>query len=95
MSKGAQVVMEKLLDAREVCTALSCSKVTLFRKMRRGGFPQPLRLDPTNLRSRLRFRASEIFAWIEAQQLATVAAEGAVRSLNIRGGDAAGVGGAE
>jgi predicted DNA-binding transcriptional regulator AlpA len=91
MSKSAQVVMEKLLDAREVCTALSCSKVTLFRKMKRGGFPQPLRLDPANPRSRLRFRASEIFAWIEAQQLATVAAESTARSLNIRVSDAAGV----
>ena len=82
----AKTEVDRLLDAREVCEVLSCSKVTLHRRIRRGGFPRPLRLDPSNPRSRLRFRASEIAAWIQAQQLATVAAEGAAEPLSIRSG---------
>jgi predicted DNA-binding transcriptional regulator AlpA len=85
MKVDSQTAVEKLLDAQEVCAALSCSKVSLHRRMKRGGFPHPLRFDPSNPRSRLRFRASEIATWIAEQQARTIAAENRSERHGIHG----------
>jgi predicted DNA-binding transcriptional regulator AlpA len=81
--------VDRLLEASEVCKLLACSKVTLHRKMKQGDFPRPLRLDPANPRSRLRFRAAEIAEWIKERQAWTIAAESSTPQLGIRDGDAA------
>jgi predicted DNA-binding transcriptional regulator AlpA len=83
------IEMDKLLEASEVCELLACSKVTLHRRMKQGDFPRPLRLDPANPRSRLRFRAAEIVAWIEEQQARTTATETSTLRMGIRDGEAA------
>jgi predicted DNA-binding transcriptional regulator AlpA len=76
MKADVQIDPETLLSSRQACSILGCSKVSLWRWMRRDGFPRPLRFSPSNQRSRLRFIRSEIIAWIEEQQRRTTAAKG-------------------
>ena len=76
MKADVQIDPETLLNSRQACSILGCSKVSLWRWMRRDGFPRPLRFSPSNQRSRLRFIRSEIIAWIEEQQRRTTAAKG-------------------
>jgi predicted DNA-binding transcriptional regulator AlpA len=74
--------IERLIEAGGVCTWLDIEKVTLWRLLkRRPDFPRPLRLDPTNVRSRLRWRVGDIEAWLSQQQNLTAAKAG---ELNIR-----------
>jgi len=56
--------------------ALSCiSRAGLHRAMRDDpSFPKPLRTIPGSNRSRLRFRLTEVLAWIEGQQQLTTEA---------------------
>jgi predicted DNA-binding transcriptional regulator AlpA len=65
-----------LLSSADVCRLLVLSKISLWRLMRDDpSFPKALRMCPTSQRSRLKFRACEISAWIKAQQIATATAE--------------------
>jgi predicted DNA-binding transcriptional regulator AlpA len=74
-----------LLSSSAVCRLLGISKITLWRLMRSDlAFPKALRFQPTSQKSRLKFRTSEISAWIKAQQIATAAAEGGYEGRGIR-----------
>lgn len=65
----------RILGSQRVCALLDISKLTLWRLLKsRPDFPRPLRLEADNPRSRLRFRATEIRAWLDAQQEQTDAA---------------------
>jgi predicted DNA-binding transcriptional regulator AlpA len=94
MKADVRIDPETLLSSREACSILGCSKVSLWRWMRRDGFPRPLRFSPSNQRSRLRFIRSEIIAWIEEQQRRTTAAKGSPERRGIRS-NAAGAGATE
>jgi len=76
---------DRLLDTPKTRAIIDCSNVTLWRYRRKDPtFPKPLRADPTNPRSRLKFRLSEILSWIENKQsLTTEAAEAGAGSLNL------------
>ena len=54
---------EEMLTAEEVCRLMGFSKVTLWRHVRAGKFPQPVRTG-TQI---LRWRGSVIEAYFEAQ----------------------------
>ena len=65
---------EKLLSAKEVCSLLGCSKVSLWRWMQRPDFPLALRFSPMDPRSRLRFSRREILEWARGLRALTSAA---------------------
>ena len=53
----------RLLTAKEVCRLASISNATLYRLIKAGTIPKPLKIGPQVTR----FRADEIAAWIEAR----------------------------
>jgi predicted DNA-binding transcriptional regulator AlpA len=75
----------QLLNARQVCTLLACTKISLWRLCQRADFPVALRLDPHNPRSRMRFRACELREWIERQQKRSVAAKDGSPRIGVHG----------
>ena len=52
-----------LLNRREVQRACGLSKSTLYRLMRTGYFPEPLKIGP----KAIRWRADEIQEWVESR----------------------------
>jgi prophage regulatory protein len=61
--KRAMAMSKRLLRINEVVAMVGCSKPNIYRGMKEGWFPQPLRIGP-------RFSAwveSEIQAWIDAR----------------------------
>ncbi len=62
---------ERLFGMPEMCSCLRTTRNGVHALMKLPGFPVPLRFDPTNPKSRLRFRATEVLAWITAQQRLT------------------------
>ena len=54
---------EEMLTTEEVCRLMKFSKITLWRHVRAGKFPQPVRAG----RQILRWRESSIEAYLEAQ----------------------------
>jgi predicted DNA-binding transcriptional regulator AlpA len=74
----------QLGSAREVCSLIGCSRVTLWRLLNTDQFPRPIRLAPNSPRSRLRFRMAEVIGWVLRQQALSVdAAEAGAGSLGI------------
>jgi predicted DNA-binding transcriptional regulator AlpA len=74
----------QLGSAREVCSLIGCSRVTLWRLLGTESFPRPIRLAPDSPRSRLRFRMVEIVEWVLRQQALSIdAAEAGAGSLSI------------
>jgi predicted DNA-binding transcriptional regulator AlpA len=65
----------QLLDAEAVCKALGCSRIGLWRLMKRSDFPQALRFDPSNPRSRLKWTASSIEKFVSHLQQQTIDAQ--------------------
>ncbi|MXZ24818.1 MAG: AlpA family phage regulatory protein [Caldilineaceae bacterium SB0665_bin_21] len=61
-----QNIKTKLLHAREVQRACGLSKSTLYRFMRTGLFPEPLKIGP----KAIRWRADEIQEWIDSRERA-------------------------
>ena len=53
---------EQLLTADEVCELARFSRQTLWRHVRRGDFPEPVRFGPRIIR----WRASDVAALLEA-----------------------------
>jgi predicted DNA-binding transcriptional regulator AlpA len=72
-SKVLYTIETQLYGSKQTCTVLSISKPSLWRWMHKPGFPEPLRIDPMNPRSRLRFRVVDIIRWVEEQQQRTTA----------------------
>jgi predicted DNA-binding transcriptional regulator AlpA len=71
---------ERLFKTPEMCHRIGTNRQGLAELMKQADFPKPLRFSPNNPKSRLRFRASEVLAWISRQQMLTTAAkETAVR----------------
>jgi predicted DNA-binding transcriptional regulator AlpA len=71
-----QINEAESVDAARAFGLLSISRVTGWRLMNNpdSGFPRPYRCDPTNPRSRLRFRVCELIRWIQKQEKLTAEA---------------------
>lgn len=52
-----------LLSIREVAEASGISKPTIYRRMKAGDFPRPVKLSP----NRVAWYESEILAWLESR----------------------------
>ena len=57
---------DRLLRRREVEGITSMSRSSIYRLMQEGGFPRPVRVGP----AAVRWRASEITAWLESRPVA-------------------------
>ena len=66
---------EEMLNTEEVCRLMGISKVTLWRHVRAGKFPSPVRTS-TQI---LRWRGSEIEAYLEAKGYMTAIKKGRKR----------------
>lgn len=55
---------DRLLKIREVVTVTSLSRATIYRTIRRGEFPDRIKLSPR----RVGWPEAEIAAWIQAQR---------------------------
>lgn len=62
------VTGERLLRLREVMRKTGMGSSTIYRKMDQGEFPRPVRISPTMVR----WRESEIDAWIDSLAPATI-----------------------
>jgi len=63
-------------DMPELCVRLKLTRRGVHDLMkRRPDFPRPLRYDPNNRRSRLRWFASQVLSWLSNQQRLTAAAK--------------------
>ena len=58
---------ETLIGRQEVERMVGLSRSTIYDAMRRGDFPLPLKVGP----KAVRWRSSEIEAWVESRPLAT------------------------
>ena len=58
---------DRLLRLSEVRTRTALGRITIYRKMRDGSFPEPLKIGARAVR----WRESEIEAWLAARPRAT------------------------
>ena len=58
---------DRLLRRREVEELSGIRRSTIYRKMKDGDFPRPVRVGP----SAVRWRESDIVAWVESRPVAT------------------------
>lgn len=70
-----------LLNRREVQQACKLSKSTLYRLMRTGHFPEPLKIGP----KAIRWRADEIHEWVESRPRARGESPASATPLPARG----------
>jgi len=56
--------MEGLLNTREVCELLSCSRTSLWKLRKERGFPAPLKVSSVGLR----WKRKQLDQWIEKQK---------------------------
>jgi predicted DNA-binding transcriptional regulator AlpA len=76
---------DSYVSKREVCRILSCSSVSLWRWLKRGDLPRPLRFSPGNPRSQLRWSRREILAWAAEQQRRTAEVQDSSEQRGIHG----------
>ncbi|MYK69064.1 MAG: AlpA family transcriptional regulator [Gammaproteobacteria bacterium] len=57
---------DRILRPREVCRAIGLSRTTLWRRVRDGQFPKPLRQGP----NAVGWRASAIDEWLDSREAA-------------------------
>ena len=62
-----KTMQERLLRRREVERITGMSRSSIYRLMQEGKFPRPVRVGP----AAVRWRASDITAWIESRPVAT------------------------
>ncbi len=60
-------MIDKLLRRREVEDITSVSRSSIYRLIQNGEFPRPVRIGP----AAVRWRASDITAWLESRPVAT------------------------
>ncbi len=60
-------MQDRLLRRREVEKISGMSRSSIYRLMQEGDFPRPVRVGP----AAVRWKASDIVAWIESRPLAT------------------------
>ena len=60
-------MIDKLLRRRQVEEVTGLSRSSIYRLMRNGEFPVPVRVGP----AAVRWKASDISAWLESRPLAT------------------------
>ncbi len=60
-------VNDRLLRRRQVEDITGLSRSSIYRLMRNGEFPLPIKVGP----AAVRWKASDISAWLEARPLAT------------------------
>ena len=58
---------DRLMRRREVEQVLGISRSSIYRLMQEGEFPRPVRIGP----AAVRWRASDIAAWLESRPVAT------------------------
>ena len=58
---------DRLMRRREVEKILGISRSSIYRLMQEGRFPRPVRIGP----AAVRWRASDITAWLESRPVAT------------------------
>ena len=63
----ANATADRLLRLSEVRTRTALGRSTIYRKMRDGSFPEPLKIGVRAVR----WRESEIEAWLQARPRAT------------------------
>jgi predicted DNA-binding transcriptional regulator AlpA len=68
---------ERLLGTPQTCAVLGTNRNGLHELMQLPDFPKPMRFEPNNQKSRLRFRLTEVLAWVARQQALTTAAKAA------------------
>ena len=56
-------MQERLLKCREVVEIVSLSRASIYRLMKAGDFPRPIRLGPGSVRWKL----SDIVAWVQSR----------------------------
>ena len=56
----------KLLKSKQVQELTDLSKPTIYRLMKAGNFPRPVKLSP----NRVAWRKAEIMAWLDARPVA-------------------------
>ena len=61
------VATEYLIDRTEVEKRVGLTRSSIYDAMRKGNFPLPLKVGP----KAVRWRASEIEAWVDSRPLAT------------------------
>ena len=57
-------VMDKLMTARDVMAAVRLSRATIYNLLAAGEFPRPVRIGSKSVR----WRASDIAAWVDSLQ---------------------------
>jgi len=62
--QATRIVMEPCYKPNEVCEMLQISRTTLYRLIKRGGFPKPIQLS----RSTFRWRKSEIDQLVQGDE---------------------------
>jgi prophage regulatory protein len=55
--------LTQIINIGAVCEALGISKPTLYRAIRRGDFPRPIKLSPM----RVGWRAEDVKRWIDVR----------------------------
>lgn len=55
---------DRILRPREVCRAIGLSRTTLWRRVRDGQFPKPIRLGP----NAVGWRLSAVQEWIDGRE---------------------------
>jgi prophage regulatory protein len=63
----ADMQLAQIVGVGAVCAALSVSKPTLYRMIRRGDFPRPIRLAP----QRVGWRREDVQKWIDVRAALT------------------------
>lgn len=58
--------LDRILRARQVCEVIGLSRTTLWRRVRDGQFPKPIRLGP----NAVGWRASVVFEWLDDREAA-------------------------
>ena len=58
-------MIEKLLRKKDVLDICAITNSTMYRKIGKGEFPRPIRLSDENVNAGVRWKESEIQAWID------------------------------
>ena len=56
---------DRLLSVKAVCEIRDCSRITLWRHVKEGMFPKPLRIGKRNIK----FLKSDVDRWLASRQV--------------------------
>ena len=58
--------MSQLLTLKQVCARVALSRASVYRRLREGGFPEPVRVGVRAVR----WHATDVDAWVSSRPLA-------------------------